>query len=248
MANIETLLADTRYWAEVAAPATPSAGNVVTYAKADGLMYSKDDAGVETLMSAGSAGSVATDAIWDAPGDLAQGTGANTAAKLSGVAVGKVLLSGGVGTAVSWGYPLYHGARCSNSAAQSIANNTNNVVTTYDTEEYDTDAIAGASGLFTVPAGMGGKWRLTAFGLWAGSALGLRYGVWYKNGTTEIGMRWRTATVADHGYDPMLYSITVVLAAGDTAAWTVFQNTGGALNYGDTSPYCAWIEAEFVGA
>lgn len=70
-------------YAEVAAPSTPAASKVVTYAKADGLMYSKDDAGVETLMSSGGSGSVATDAIWDAAGDLAVGTGANTAAKLT---------------------------------------------------------------------------------------------------------------------------------------------------------------------
>lgn len=53
MANIETLAADTRYFAEAAAPSTPSAGQVVTYAKSDGLVYSKDDAGVETAMSHG---------------------------------------------------------------------------------------------------------------------------------------------------------------------------------------------------
>jgi hypothetical protein len=40
-------------YAEVAAPSTPAANKVVTYAKADGLMYSKDDAGAETLMSGG---------------------------------------------------------------------------------------------------------------------------------------------------------------------------------------------------
>ena len=68
---------------ESAAPATPAAGTVVTYAKTDGLMYQKDDAGTETLMAGGSSGAVATDAIWDAKGDIAGGTGANTAAKLT---------------------------------------------------------------------------------------------------------------------------------------------------------------------
>jgi len=65
---------------EGAAASTPAATRVVTYSKADGLMYSKDDAGVETLMSGGS-GSVATDAIWDAVGDTVVGSGANTAVK-----------------------------------------------------------------------------------------------------------------------------------------------------------------------
>ena len=40
---------------EGAAPATPSAAEVRIYAKSDGLMYSKDDAGVEKLMSSGPA-------------------------------------------------------------------------------------------------------------------------------------------------------------------------------------------------
>lgn len=38
------------------APSTPSSGQVAIYAKADGLMYSKDDAGTETLMSGGAGG------------------------------------------------------------------------------------------------------------------------------------------------------------------------------------------------
>lgn len=43
-------------WNEEAAPSTPGAATVAVYAKSDGLMYSKDDAGVETLMSGGSGG------------------------------------------------------------------------------------------------------------------------------------------------------------------------------------------------
>ncbi len=36
---------------QAAAPATPAAGYVQVYAKADGLLYSKDDAGVESALS-----------------------------------------------------------------------------------------------------------------------------------------------------------------------------------------------------
>src|SRR5688572_15479064 len=78
--------------AEGAAPGTPSAAQVKLYAKADGLLYSKDDAGTETLVSGGAGGgAVATDAIWDAKGDLAGGTGANTAARLAVGTNGQVL-------------------------------------------------------------------------------------------------------------------------------------------------------------
>lgn len=41
---------------EGSAPSTPASGKVVVYAKSDGLIYSKDDAGVETLMSGGGSG------------------------------------------------------------------------------------------------------------------------------------------------------------------------------------------------
>ena len=41
---------------EGAAPATPSANQVKLYAKSDGLLYSKDDAGTETLVSGGAGG------------------------------------------------------------------------------------------------------------------------------------------------------------------------------------------------
>lgn len=90
---------------EGAAAATPASGRAVIYAKADGLMYSKDDAGVETLMSSGAgSGGVATDPIWDAAGDLVQGTGANTAAKLTAGTAGQFLKSAGAAAANLWGY------------------------------------------------------------------------------------------------------------------------------------------------
>lgn len=40
--------------AEAAAPSTPASGKVVIYAKTDGLVYGKDDAGTETQLSNGS--------------------------------------------------------------------------------------------------------------------------------------------------------------------------------------------------
>jgi hypothetical protein len=54
-----------------------------------------------------SAGSVATDAIWDAAGDLAVGTGANTAAKLTKGSDGEVLTM--VAGAVDWATPASGG-------------------------------------------------------------------------------------------------------------------------------------------
>jgi hypothetical protein len=93
---------------EASAPSTPATGKVVIYAKTDGLLYSKDDAGTETLVSGGAGGgSVATDAIWDAAGDLAVGSGANTAAKLAIGTSGFVLTSNG--TTAAWATPVAAG-------------------------------------------------------------------------------------------------------------------------------------------
>lgn len=47
---------DQGIFSEGASPSTPAANKVALYAKADGLLYSKDDAGVETLVSGGSGG------------------------------------------------------------------------------------------------------------------------------------------------------------------------------------------------
>lgn len=66
----------------------------------DGALHVKDSAGSVTTIGGGS---VATDAIWDAAGDLAVGTGANTAAKLSIGSSGHVLTSNG--TTAAWAAP-----------------------------------------------------------------------------------------------------------------------------------------------
>lgn len=68
----------------------------------DGLLHLKDSAGTVTDVGGGS-GSVATDAIWDAAGDLAVGTGANTAAKITKGAAGTVPTAGA--STLAYAYP-----------------------------------------------------------------------------------------------------------------------------------------------
>lgn len=83
MAKIQDIDIPYLEFAEAAAPGTPASGIVRIYAKTDGSLYQKDDAGTETGLAGGGGGSVATDTIFDAKGDLAVGTGADTAAKLT---------------------------------------------------------------------------------------------------------------------------------------------------------------------
>jgi hypothetical protein len=64
---------------QVSDPTAPGAGHRIVYAKNDGF-YERDSAGV---VSAIGAGDVASDVIWDAKGDLAVGTGADTALRLA---------------------------------------------------------------------------------------------------------------------------------------------------------------------
>lgn len=86
---------------EAAAPSTPASTKVVIYAKSDGLMYSKDDAGVETLMSGGSSGIPAT--IVDAKGDIIAATAADTVARLAVGTNGHVLTAdSSQSTGIKW--------------------------------------------------------------------------------------------------------------------------------------------------
>lgn len=89
-------------------PSAPAAGKQRVYIDSTSHHLSRtDSSGTQVdLETNQSSGSVATDAIWDAAGDLVQGTGANTAAKLASGAAGTVLTSPtGVGSAVAWAVP-----------------------------------------------------------------------------------------------------------------------------------------------
>lgn len=70
---------------------TPASGNVTMYAKADGLLYSKDDAGTETLVSGGSSGSFVLP-TFVAAGISATGTGDITPGLPAGGAADDILL------------------------------------------------------------------------------------------------------------------------------------------------------------
>ena len=87
-------------------PAAPTDDTWKLYA-ASGGVYAVSSNATAGPFGAGGAGSgdVATDTIWDAAGDLVQGTGANTAAKLSAGTSGMTLKSAGAAAANVWAYP-----------------------------------------------------------------------------------------------------------------------------------------------
>lgn len=57
MAKLSGITTPSLTFDEVAAPSTPAAAKVILYAKADGLLYSKDDAGTETVVTGTGSGS-----------------------------------------------------------------------------------------------------------------------------------------------------------------------------------------------
>ena len=68
MPGIQEVSASKRIYAEGAAPATPASGTVIVYAKTDGLIYAKDDAGVETLLGGVTALAASAVTVADAGG------------------------------------------------------------------------------------------------------------------------------------------------------------------------------------
>lgn len=151
-------------FAEAAAPSTPASGKVVLYAKTDGLLYSKDDAGTETLVSGGAGGgSVATDAIFDAKGDLPAGTGSNTAAKRTVGSNGTFLqANSGDSTGLVW-------ATAGLLAINRYAPTSQTVYSTSSTSMTDVDA-SNMLVTFTAPLSGNVLVRLNAFGDTNGAA------------------------------------------------------------------------------
>jgi hypothetical protein len=76
MAVIEDLEVPLLQFAEAAAPSTPASGLVRIYAKADGLLYSKDDAGTETALGGGGGGGSVTVTEYEASADTTLTVGA----------------------------------------------------------------------------------------------------------------------------------------------------------------------------
>ncbi len=91
----------------LSARAAASVAGRFYYATDTTLMY-RDNGSTWDTLSVGT-GSMATDTLWDASGDLAQGTGANTGAKLTLGTQGKVLKAGA--SSAGWTFGLYFSRR-----------------------------------------------------------------------------------------------------------------------------------------
>lgn len=187
-------------------------------------------------------GSVASDTIFDAKGDLPVGTGADAAARLAVGSNGQVLTADSAETTgVKWATPTggggiaFAGCKAVRSTVQSIPNGTDTVVSFTDADEFDTDSMHDTStnpSRITVPTGMTGVWRVTATTSWAATTgANPRTAELKKNGAAVArylaGDR-RTSYASTAGFGG--FDATLSLTAGDYVELVVSQDSGVSLN------------------
>jgi hypothetical protein len=197
----------------------------------DGTLKLKDSAG--TVTSIGGSGSVATDAIWDAAGDLAVGTGANTAAKLT-IGANRTLLKSN-GTTAAWAFPTAIGCAIVEATAQSITNTTPAALTSNDAEVLDTDAFHDTSSntaRISIVSGFSGWWFFAGTIFYAANGTGYRAAFFKVTGTTtEMGFTRVLSGSAGVGTYVTAAGIIGPLTGGtDYVELWADQASGGALN------------------
>jgi hypothetical protein len=96
-------------------------------------------------------------------------------------------------------------------------------------EVFDTGGFYDNTGsnILTVPAGCGGVYIATAWCEWDSNATGIRIISLEKNGPAGAGSYFGRQQLSDVANARMGVSGMVVLAAADTVALTMFQNSGG---------------------
>lgn len=133
--------------------------------------------------------------------------------------------------------------KMSQAVAQTLATGAF-VTITMDTPEDDTDAgrALGTPWGYTIPAGMGGKWRFTARINFAFNATGGRLVQVYKNGVA-LGQSTDIVSAATTSSAMAFVSIRAVVAAGDVMTAVGWQSSGGNLLTDVTWP--SWFEGQF---
>ena len=119
------------------------------------------------------------------------------------------------------------------TSALSLANNTGTIVN-WTAENFDSDAFHDLStntSRLTVPSGKGGKYLVSAMGVYAANATGVRATALRLNGTTYVGEFAASVTGAGTNQSTTVVAI-LNLSAGDYVEVDAFQTSSGALNLG----------------
>jgi hypothetical protein len=148
----------------------------------------------------GGGGDVATDAIWDAKGDLAAGTGANTAAKVTLGSNGHVLTADSAEvTGVKWAAPAASGAP---TDATYVTLSSNGTLTNERT-------LTAGTGITLTDEGAGSTVTVAATGGSLDGFTGNRSGVWYIPLANVVSAF--SATAGTHG---QAVAMPILLRAG----------------------------------
>ena len=169
----------------------------------------------------------------DAKGDLVPGTGADTFSRLAVGANGTVLTADSAeATGLKWAAPAsgttFVGAYATKTAAQSLTNNTDTIIT-WNAERFDTDAFHDNStnnSRMTIPSGKGGKYLVLGSAYYV-TGSGYRELNVLKNGNIVNYFYG----VINTDYEFLTISTIVECIAGDYLELRGYQNSGGALNF-----------------
>ena len=152
-------------------------------------------------------------------------------------------------TGLKWGATPkspFIGVSCGKSAAQSTTQNTFTIIT-FNTEEFDTDGFHDNStntSRITIPAGLGGKYRIGGVISFGASSVGSRQIRLIKNGTTITSLVQADNNGSSTTPTTYPFSIILNLVATDYVEIETNQGTSGSLNVGTTSIF----QAENLGA
>ena len=192
-------------------------------------------------------------------GDIIYSSPGSTPVRLGIGTAGQVLKVNSGATAPEWGAASgaasWVGCVLTNSAAQSIANNTYTALT-FNTESLDTDGFHSTStntNRITIPAGKAGKYLITVMATFTANAVGSRELFLLVNDTSPSGTatRFSTEDQPNASFNSSLVgSLVLDLTVGDYVNASVYQASGGALNIfgNNANPGMLNMTATYLGA
>jgi hypothetical protein len=144
--------------------------------------------------------------------------------------------------------PTFKGVALTNSAVQTIGTGSNDVLT-FDTESFDTDAFHSTSvntSRITIPAGLGGYYRISAEVSFASNATGLRSCKVYKNGVPT----WHSSVTSVNTGNPSSVTLNFIdnFIATDYLTMIALQTSGGNLDTVNSSGgQMTFFQAQYLG-
>jgi hypothetical protein len=138
--------------------------------------------------------------------------------------------------------PSFIGCAATNSATQSISNNTDTILT-FNSEDFDTNTFHSTSSntdRMTIPTGYAGYYRVSYEAYWDDNSTGYRDISLNKNGTLVKAYRNNVS-----GRSIAILHYVINLAVADYITISVLQNSGGSLNINNQT---AQFSIQWLGA